>query len=216
MNIVIVGGGMLSYYLIKTLSNSMHKVTLVEKDLQVCHRMANQLGIEVVHGDGSTIEQLERCAKKADVFIASTGRDEDNLIACQLAKRNFGVRRTISKVNNPKNVDIFEKLGVDYPISSTTIIAQLIEQEIDFSSTKTLMRLKSGKVIMMEFTIEPDALIINRMVKDLTLPPACVFVSIIRGSKVLIPNGFTVLKQEDCVIVMVSEPSVKALQEMFG
>lgn len=91
----------------------------------------------MVHGDGTDINLLsEAGAQHADVFIAVTGQDQDNLIACQLAKRNFHVRRTIARVNNPKNIAVFEKLGVDISVSSTSIIAEMIEKEIDFSAVK--------------------------------------------------------------------------------
>ncbi|HOK42102.1 MAG TPA: NAD-binding protein [Thermoclostridium caenicola] len=137
MNVFIIGAGKVGYYLVKTLLPNKHKITVIEKNQEYCSKLASDLEVAVVHGDGTDINLLsEAGAQHADVFIAVTGQDQDNLIACQLAKRNFHVRRTIARVNNPKNIAVFEKLGVDISVSSTSIIAEMIEKEIDFSAVK--------------------------------------------------------------------------------
>src|SRR3989339_1881163 len=131
MKIIIIGGGKIGYYLAKTLIPFKHDITLIEEQKELCIKVANELNINVLSGDGTNIEILtEAKASEANVFIAVSGKDEVNLIACQLAKRNFGVKRTISRVNNPKNISVFETLGVDFAVSSTSIIADLIEQEV--------------------------------------------------------------------------------------
>ncbi|NLD47490.1 MAG: TrkA family potassium uptake protein, partial [Clostridiaceae bacterium] len=151
MYIVIAGGGKIGYYLTKTLLPYKHKIAVIEPQEELCRKLANELRIPIINGDGTNIDTLSEVElEKADTFIAVTGKDEDNLIACQLAKRNFGVKRTISRVNNPKNIEVFQKFGVDIVLSSTSIIADLIEQEIDYSGIKTLMRLKSGKLVISE------------------------------------------------------------------
>ena len=215
LNIVIVGGGKIGFYLVKTLLPFHHFVTVIEKDRIMCDKIANDLSIPVIHGDGTNIDSLNAIVNKANVFIAVTGQDEDNLIACQLAKRNFGVKKTIARVNNPKNIGIFEKLGVDYTISSTSKIAELIEQEVDFSGFKTLMKLKTGNVAVSEVFIEENSPVGDKLIKDLQLPKDCVLISIIREKEVIIPNGYTEIKSGDCIILIASQTDHIELKQFF-
>lgn len=216
MYIVIVGGGKVGYYLVKTLLPNRHRVTVLEPQKELCEKIANEFDIPVVNGDGTDIEKLsEAQAEKADILIALTGKDENNLIACQLAKKRFGVRRTIARVNNPKNIAVFEKLGVDIAVSSTSIIADLIEQEVDYSGMKTLMRLKSGKIVMNEILISENSPACNKSLKEINIPRDCVLVSVIRDEEVIIPNGFTVLKNGDYIIAVSSQYDQQELKEYF-
>jgi trk system potassium uptake protein TrkA len=216
MNIVIAGGGNVGYYLAKTLQQYKHKIAIIERKKILCQKIVNELRITVVNGDGTNIDHLTECSvDKADTFIAVTGKDEDNLIACQLAKRNFGVRRTIARVNNPKNIVIFEKLGVDIALSSTSVIADLIEQEVDFMGMKTLMKLKGGKVALSEINITGSSPVVNKSLKEIAIPKDCVLISVIRGDSVLIPKGDTVLLDGDFIITASSLHDQQELKEFF-
>lgn len=216
MNIVIVGGGKIGFYLAKTLLNSKHKITVIDKEHDMCRKMANELGVEVIHADATDFDGLDMAQTSyADVFIAVTGKDEDNLIACQLAKKKFGVKRTISNVNNPKNIEVLEKLGVDHATSSTSVIAEAIEKEIDFDGVKTLMKLKSGNVVMNEVIIPSASPVRDKQLKNLRIPRKCIIVSILRDDDALIPNGESYIKEGDCLILMASEKDHKILKTYF-
>ncbi|MDQ2085713.1 NAD-binding protein [Herbivorax sp. ANBcel31] len=216
MYIVIAGGGKLGYYLVKTLLPYKHKIVIIEPLEDMCRKVANDLHIPVINGDGTDLNVLSEIeAKNCDIFIAVTGKDEDNLIACQLAKRNFGVNRTIARVNNPKNIEVFQKLGVDIAVSSTSIIADLIEQEVDYSGIKTLLRLKSGKLVLNEIVITHESPVCNRTLKDINIPKDCVLISVIRNEEVIIPNGFTVLKEGDYIIAVSSSKDQMELKDYF-
>jgi trk system potassium uptake protein TrkA len=216
MYIVIAGGGKIGYYLAKTLLAYKHKITVIERQKELCEKLANQLNVCVINGDGTNIDHLEECmAGEAAIFIAVTGRDEDNLIACQLAKRNFGVGRTIARVNNPKNITVFEKLGVDIAVSSTSIIADLIEQEVDYTGMKTLMKLKGGKITLSELLIINDSPVRDKTLKELSVPNNCLLISVIREDSVIIPNGDTVLLVGDHVIAASSIEDQIALRDFF-
>jgi len=216
MYIIIAGGGKVGYYLAKTLLSYKHDVAVIEPQKDLCEKIANELNIIVCNGDATTIDKLvELDASKADIFIAVTGRDEDNLIACQLAKRNFGIKRTIARVNNPKNIQVFEKLGVNIAVSSTSIIADLIEQEVDYNGMKTLMKLKNGKIILSEIVIAEQSPVCNRSLKDINLPKDCILISVIRDEEVIIPNGFTVLQANDFVIAVSSQEDQEKLKDYF-
>ncbi len=216
MYIVIAGGGKIGYYLSKTLMPYKHRVTVIERNAELCGKIANELDIPVINGDGTNIDDLSSVeVDKADIFIAVTGKDEDNLIACQLAKRNFGVSRTIARVNNPKNIKVFERLGVDIAVSSTSIIADLIEQEVDYEGLKTLMKLKEGKIVLSEIKIDTDSPVCNKSLKDINIPGDCILVSVIRDEEVIIPNGFTVVHNGDLIIAVSSQEDQVKLKEYF-
>ena len=216
MYIIVAGGGKLGYYLVKTLLSYKHKLTVIEPKVELCEKLANELNIPAFNGDATDLDILTQVeAEKADTFIAVTGKDEDNLIACQLAKRNFGVRRTIARVNNPKNVEVFQKLGVDLAVSSTSIIADLIEQEVDYTGMKTLLRLKSGKLVLNEIVITEKSPVVNKSLKDINIPKDCIIILVIWGEEVIIPNGFTVLKDKDYIIAVSSKQDQQELREFF-
>ena len=216
MYIIIAGGGKIGYYLAKTLMPNKHKLMIIEPQKELCAKIANELNIPVLNGDATTIDSLsEADAQKADVFIAVIGRDEDNLIACQLAKRNFGVKRTIARVNNPKNITVFERLGVDIAVSGTSIIADLIEQEVDYAGMKTLMKLKDGKIMLSEIEIQGDSPVCGKSLKDINIPKDCILISVIRDEEVIIPNGYTVLNCGDYIILVSSEEDQNELRNYF-
>lgn len=216
MYIIIVGGGKVGYYLTKTLLPYRHKVIVIEPQKELCEKIANELNIAVCNGDGTSIEKLEEVeAQKADIVIAVTGKDEYNLIACQLAKRNFGVKRTIARVNNPKNIQVFEKLGVDIAVSSTSIIADLIEQEVDYNGMKTLLKMKNGRITLSEIYIFENSPVCGKSLKELEIPRDCVLISVIRDEEVIIPNGFTVLEKGDFIIVVSSMEDQAIVKEYF-
>lgn len=216
MNIVIAGGGKLGYYLSKTLLSYNHKVLIIEPEKHLCIKLANELNIVVHQGDCTDIEELSAAnINNTDVFIAVTGKDEYNLIACQLAKRNFGVPRTIARVNNPKNIKVFEHLGVDTAVSSTAIIADLIEQEVDFADVRTVMKLKNKHMVIFEVNMLSNSPLINKPIKDLNIPVGCILISIIRDEEVIIPNGLTVLQIGDHIIVAALRVSQQELKSFF-
>lgn len=130
MRIVIAGAGKVGYYLAKTLMDS-HEVILIEKDRQICERIAEDLGIAVVAGDAVNLKFLQDAdVGRADVFVAATGKDEVNLVASQIVREHLHVGKVIARVNNPRNELVFRALNIPLTVSSTSVIAQLIHQEV--------------------------------------------------------------------------------------
>jgi len=217
MNIIIIGGGKIGYYLVKTLLPNKHRITIVEKEPAYCMKIANELDVAVIHGDGTDIDVLQNCGTMgADVFIAVTGQDEDNLIACQLAKRNFKVKRTIARVNNPKNIQVFEKLGVDMAMSSTSLFAELIEKEIDYNGVRTMIRLQRGDMVIVELTVLGGSAGCGKKIKDMTLPTESVLISIIRGDASYIPNGHTIVREGDTLFALCKQGTHVELTDYFS
>lgn len=216
MNIVIIGGGKVGYYLAKTLLSYHHKVKIIEIKRNICEKIADELNIPVYNGDATKVDILKNAeVSKADIFIAVTGLDEENLIACQLAKNNLRVGKTIARVNNPKNDKVFRSLGVDIPVSSTTIIAELIEEEVDYSGMKTIKNIKNNKIIISEIEIKKSSPVFNKKVKDVKIPKDCMLVSIIKNEEVLRPSENLVLLEGDSVIVISDLENKKLLKNLF-
>lgn len=219
MRILIIGGGKLGYYLTKTLAPDNHKIVLIEENLDMCKKVANELSeldVKVIHGDGTDIDFLQDAdITKADIFIAVTGDDENNLVACQIAKKFFSVPRTIARVNNPKNINVFKQLGVDSVVSSTALIADIIELEVDYACINSILSLNVGDIRIKEMDVMPRSKAANQKIADLHLAEGSIIISIIRGQNVIVPDGQTVLKTADHVIVLASADKFSDLATVF-
>ncbi|MEW6008305.1 MAG: NAD-binding protein [Candidatus Omnitrophota bacterium] len=203
MYILIAGAGKVGFFLAKRLCAARHTVSIMDKDKQRCEEIAKELGAMVVNGDACDPEVLDEAgARRAEVIAAVTGEDEDNLIICQLAKEKFNTKRTIARVNDPDNEQIFSELGVDVPVDSTRIIAKIVEEEVSFSDIVNLMSFKRGKLAIVRVDLPKDSPVINKEVKDIILPEDSVLVSIVRGEEVVVPKGNTVLMPGDDIIAL--------------
>jgi trk system potassium uptake protein TrkA len=216
MKVLIVGGGKIGYYLAKTLLSMKHKVSVIEMNIVHSKEIADEFGINVINGDGTNLDDLRNAdAENADFMIAVTGKDEDNLISCQLAKKNFNVKKTIARVNNPKNIKVFERLGVDTAISSTSIIADIIEHEVDYKGVTTLMKLKDGKIVIYEVNLPVVSSKIGKSLNEIKIPANCIVTSIIRKDEAIIPHGMTILNPEDILIVVSSIDNRELIHDYF-
>ena len=216
MYMIIVGGGKVGYYLTKTLVNEGYEVLLIEKSAKKVATYHERFGAVVLQGDGAESSTLrEAGAGRADVIVAVTGDDEDNLVICQTAKKMFNVKRTIARVNNPKNEEIFKKLGIDVTISATNIILNLIEQEIPERGMVHLMTLKHAQLALVEATVEPGASVAGKSLTDVEFPTNVVLSAVLRNGSLLIPRGDTVLQPRDEVIALSSKESEEPLRRML-
>jgi trk system potassium uptake protein TrkA len=151
MKAIIVGGGKVGYYLVKTLKGNRVTITLIEKDPAVAARISEELDIDVVCGDGSDLEVLAECGvQDVELVAAVTGSDEENLVVCQIAKTSFHVAKTIARINNPKNIEMFKALGVDKTVCSTEVIADLIEYEVDNDAVRVVQTFEMGSMVLAE------------------------------------------------------------------
>jgi trk system potassium uptake protein TrkA len=216
MKIVIVGAGKVGYYLAKTLLSYNHSLMIIEQHKEICTKIADDLFIPVYAGDATKVDVLMGAnTEKADIFIAVTGQDEENLIACQLAKKNFNVKRTIARVNNPKNIKVFEALGVDIAVSSTAVIADLIEQEVDYAGMKTLTNIHNKNIVVSEIEINRNSPVHDKKIKDLLIPEGCYLVTIIKNNEIIMPNENTLIRGGDSLIAVSSQENKMLLREFF-
>jgi trk system potassium uptake protein TrkA len=218
LNIVIIGGGKVGYYLVKTLTESgKHSITLLEKDTDRCSAIAEELDCLVIRADGTDINALAQAGtENADVLVAVSGQDQDNLVACQIAKTKYGIKKTIARVNNPKNHEVFKLLGVDGTVSSTGIIAQLIEGELSSGDIQTLFTFEGGELELVEAIIDDSWRKAGQAISSLEIPKDCIIVTIYRGGKVIIPTGSTVIKGGDKVVALTVSKKKKSLNSFFA
>jgi trk system potassium uptake protein TrkA len=187
---------------------------VVEKDPDRTEFICSELGSVCVRGDGCEVATLtEAGTGRADMFIAVTGDDEDNLVACQVAKHKFNVPRTIARINNPKNETIFKELGIDVTVSSTNIILESIEEEVPTHPLTHLLDIRDKGLEIVEVKIPPDSTTIGKPVKELSLPPESkLFLIISKQQKPYVPTANTILQAEDQIIAVTTSESEEALR----
>ncbi len=214
MYIIIVGGGSVGYHLCKALLKEGHEVLVLDKDATKCENFEDELGSVCVRGDGCEVATLaEAGVSRAEVFIAATDEDEDNLVACQVAKHKFGVPRAIARVNNPENENIFKKLGVDCPISVTNLILEHIEEKIPTHPLVHLLSMGEEKMEIVEVKILEGSKSAGKSVNELALPSDSILALLIRnGQKPQVPTADTILQVNDRIIALTTTDSEEALQ----
>lgn len=214
MYIIVVGGGQVGYYLSRALLDEGHEVLVLEKDTQRMEFIKEELGSVAIRGDGCEAATLaEVGAGRADMFIAVTAHDEDNLVACQVAKHKFNVPHTIARISNPKDEAIFKKLGIDVTVSSTNIILEYIEKEVPTHPLTHLLTIRDKGMEIVEVRIPPDSSTVGKSVKELPLPPETVLSLIIsKERKPKVPTPSTVIRAEDQVIAITPAESEEALR----
>lgn len=203
--ILISGGGKVGVNLARELYESGHEVALIERDAARAVTLASKLDCQIFVGDSSTHDVLEAAgAPRARVFVAATGSDQDNLIACQVAKKVFGVPKTIARASNPKNEEVMARLGVDSTVSSTAIIQQVIERELPTVRIKTLLSLQAGAFQILEYPLDGTSPAAGRMVREIDLPHESNLIAILRGKTTVVPRGDTTLNDGDLVVALVN------------
>jgi trk system potassium uptake protein len=217
MYIIIVGVGKVGYHLGKLLMAEGHEVMLIEKDRSKVNTLSLEFHDSIVGGDGSMVEVLKEAgANRAGVVVAATGNDEDNLVICQITKLLFIRPRTIARVNNPMNEELFAGLGVDASVSATKVIDALIEEQVKAGDMVIpLLTLKAGDVEIVQVEVSRSSPIANKKIKDLSLPSGSIFIAMIRGEEMIIPGGETEFRAEDKVIALVKRTSEQALRKIL-
>jgi trk system potassium uptake protein TrkA len=212
--IIIAGGGKVGRFLTETLVNRGHEVLLIEKEKIKVEQYTEQFGGIVVQGDACEAQVLSDAGiARADVLIAVTGDDEDNLVCCQVAKRKFKVARVIARINNPKNERIFRALGIDATVSHTKALLEIIEQELPLSSLRHLHYIRDSKLEIVEVIIGPDSPARDKPISALDFPQDSSILLVVRNGKVLVPSGTLVLREQDEIVILTPQNSDNLVQE---
>jgi trk system potassium uptake protein TrkA len=213
--VLVIGGGKVGYYLTKELIDSGHEVVLMEKDRDRASQIADEVGSIVIAHDGCEGTYLAQAgANRADIVAAVTGDDEDNLVICQMAKHHFDVPRTIARVNNPKNEDLFRHLGVDEIISPTRMALGSIEQDIPVHELLHLAALENELEII-EAQLQADSPAVGKSPSDIVVPEGCSLFAVVRDGVATPLRGDTVLREGDKVIAIGRADCEVALHEQL-
>ena len=215
MYAIVAGGGKVGFFLARELIEHEHEVLLIENNTERAESIENELGNVVLRGNADEASTLaEAGAERADVVIAVTGDDEDNLVICQVAKRRFGTRRTIARINDPRNERIFRLLGIDATVNATQVMLSVLEQEIPQSNLVPLLRLRNTDVEVVEAIVDTRSRLIGHPLREVELPPESTIAVVIRDDAAFFPNGATVLQAGDEVVALtrnVHEPRLRSL-----
>ena len=204
MYILIAGGGKVGSNLASTLLKMGHEVTLLENDRERYARLEERFEHVVRYGDATELYVLERAGvERADLVVAVTGDDEDNVIVCQVAKEKYGVAKSIARVNDPRNQPHFDMVGVSLTVSATATILALIEHEL-----VTLLDLRRENLEIVEFAIDADSPAAGRSVRDLNLPSKSRLISVSRDGRAEIAIGDTEIRPGDLVMAIL-EPGAE-------
>jgi trk system potassium uptake protein TrkA len=204
MYIIIVGGGRVGYYLARALLNEGHEILIVEQKARFCDIINEEMGSICVQGDGCEATTLNEVGTgRADMLVAVTGDDADNMVACQVAKHKFNVPRTIARVRNPQNEILFKKLGINVTVSATNIILEAIEKEVPTHTLTHLMTRDDRGLEIVEIRIPSGAKTIGKAVKGVSLPEGTKLALLIpRDRNPVIPNPNTVIYEGDQIIAL--------------
>lgn len=216
MKIVISEGKSQADFLIKLFQHKNHKLIVINNDKSVCEYLTKVNDIPIFFGDATKKYVLEEAGvKDADIFIALSHQDDVNFVACKIAKEEFLVRRTIAIVSNPKDVDIFMKLGIDSALSSTYLVSKYIEKESLSNDLFELLNIDSNLVTLTKLTLTAASKQVGVQLKDLKINLDLNISAILRNDEIIIPDGNTTLKANDILYIVSRTDHLEDLHAIF-
>jgi len=219
MNVIVVGGGKVGTHLASLLLGEGYQVRVIEERSEEIQRLQRDLPADVaICGSGTDPNMLEAAGiRRADVVAAVTGADETNLVVTSLARFEFGVPRTIARVNNPKNAWAFTPgMGADVALDQADVMAHLIAEEMSLGDMMTLLKLRKGQYSVVEEKVHPSSAAAGMALRDLGLPAECVLAAVIRKGQLIMPHGDTVLQPADEVLAVAHVSRLAELAAILG
>lgn len=217
MFILLAGAGKVGTNLARELLGLGHEVVLVEKDRRRVERLEEELGHMVVYGDATELYVLERAGIKRppDIVVAATGDDEDNIVICQLAREKYGAPKVIARVNDPRNQQHFDLLGIAPTVSQTRTILALIEHEVPEHELLHLLELRRENVEIIEAEVDEKAPAAGKSIAELRLPESVRLISVTRQGKAEIAASSTVLRPGDQVLAILQPGDEDELRKLL-
>jgi trk system potassium uptake protein len=217
MYVIVVGAGKVGWNLTRELLEKGHEVTLIENDRERYLTVEQELEHNIQYGDASELWVLERAGiQRADMVIAVTGDDEDNMLICQVAKEKYLVDRIIARVNNPRNRAHFELLGIKPLVSATDLILRLIEHEVPEYGLVHLLDLPEQRLEIIEMLLPEESRAAGQRVGDLQMPDGTLLISVLRGDEGFVPTADTVLEAGDEILAVLDPNVEEDLTAFFG
>jgi len=217
MYVIVVGGGKVGWNLARELIGKGEEVTLIESDRRRYLKMEQELEHAVQYGDATELWVLERAGiQRADLVIAVTGDDEDNLLVCQVAKQKYLCERIIARVNNPRNLQHFKLLGIQPAVSATDLILRLIEHEVPRYGLVHLLALEEERLEIIEVEVDDDAPAVGRRVSEVELPEGVLIISVLRGGGGFVPKADTVIESGDEILLVLDPGLEEDIKPVFA
>ena len=217
MYILIVGGGKVGSNLASTLMKMGHEVTLIEGDRNRYALLEEKFEHVVRPGDATELFVLERAGvERADLVVAVTGDDEDNILICQVAKEKYGCQRIVARVNNPRNLQHFKLLGIQPAVSATDLILRLIEHEVPEYGLVQLLALEEEHLEIIELEVGEGSAAAGARVADVRLPDGSLIISVLRGGAGFVPKSDSVIEAGDQVLLILDPGLEAAITPQFA
>jgi trk system potassium uptake protein TrkA len=217
MYVIVAGAGKVGWNLARELIDKGHEVTLLEANRRRYLVVEEELEHAVQYGDATELWVLERAGiSRADLVIAVTGDDEDNMLVCQVAKEKYLCERVIARVNNPRNLQHFKLLGVQPVVSATDLILRLIEHEVPRYGLVHLLALEEERLEIIELEVLPDAPAAGTRVVDVGLPEGSLVISVLRDGQGFVPKADTVIEAGDEVLLVLDPGLEDAITRFFS
>jgi len=215
--VIIAGAGKVGWNLARELIARDREVTLIESNHERFGVVEEELEHAVQYGDASELWVLERAGiQRADLVIAVTGDDEDNILICQVAKEKYGVQRIVARVNNPRNLPHFKLLGIQPAVSATDLILRLIEHEVPEYGLVQLLALEEEHLEIIELEVVADSEAVGKQVKEITLPEGSLIISVLRNGRGFVPKGDSVIELGDQVLLILDPGLEREITERFA
>jgi trk system potassium uptake protein TrkA len=217
MYVIVAGAGKVGWNLARELIAKDQEVTLVESDHRRYRIVEEELEHAIAYGDATELWVLERAGiQRADLVIAVTGDDEDNILICQMAKEKYGVERIVARVNNPRNLQHFKLLGIHPAVSATDLILRLIEHEVPEYGIVQLLALEEERLEIIELEVAEGSIVAGRRVQDVQLPDGSLIISVLRGGTGFVPKADSVIQVGDQVLLILDPGLEDALTPQFA
>ena len=217
MYVIVAGAGKVGWNLARELLEKNHEVTVIESDRRRYLTVEQELEHNIQYGDASELWVLERSGiQRADLVIAVTGDDEDNMLICQVAREKYMVERIIARVNNPRNRQHFDLLGIKPSVSATDLILRLIEHEVPEYGLVHLLDLQEERLEIIEMLLSDDSQVVGKSVGDLDMPEGSLLISVLRDGRGFVPGPDTVLEAGDEVLAVLDPGKEDDIKDFFG
>ena len=215
---LIIGGFHKARSLSVSLIKKDYHVTVINSDYQSCLVLAEIEALSVIHGDGTKPFVLDDAnAQDADIAIALTQRDDDNLVICELCKKKFNVKKTVSLVSDPKKTEFFYQMGIDSVVCAVNAITNIIEQQAFLDGIASLIPIGEGRISIAEVPVPATAPVVGKKIWEIDLPKEVIIGCILRGEGSMIPRGDTCILAGDMLVLISSDrQELTAIKELTG
>ncbi|MCL1894555.1 MAG: NAD-binding protein [Holophagaceae bacterium] len=216
--VFLIGGFNKTKFLASSLIKKGYDVAAINIDIEKCKELTEIDNLRVYHGDGSKPFILEDAnAYNADIAIALTDRDDDNLVICELCKKKFNIKKTVSTIYDPKKTEFFYRMGIDSVVCTVTAIAGIIQQQAFLDEITTLASVGNGSINVTQIPVSHSAPAVEKKLRELRLPKEVIIGCLLRGNKSMVPRGDTRIHAGDVlVLISTEEHEMAAVRELTG